>query len=386
MNRSLKFNSNLALLHAIRGLAAFYVVVFHARYILWSGGREYLAQFPRETWNILDYLLFSIGMLFTAGSQMVMIFFVLSGFFIAMSIESLKGSLVDKLKIFYSVRFTRIYIPYIASAVLGILVLFLVSKMAPGLEQANLTRSFNNGLAEAQEHETFSNFMYSLLFLKHQQYIGYNFAYWSLLYEAIFYLVVPFVYQYKKAYLVVSAILFVAGMFILNLFWINNILLKFIFEYNFYFAIGQAIYIYREQLSVYAKRNWFKVFSIAGSIILFSCFNVLALMKQLFWSDFLAAVTAGILIIICLNYDLKNNLIVRGVKKLGEMSYSLYLVHIPVLILVYGFYYRLTGATKFFGQNYLIAVLCAVVVSWIFYRIIEKPSLSVIKKIKQLLG
>lgn len=38
-------------LHAIRGWAAFLVVIAHAKYPFWSGGTEYLEKFPRNTWG-----------------------------------------------------------------------------------------------------------------------------------------------------------------------------------------------------------------------------------------------------------------------------------------------------------------------------------------------
>lgn len=49
----------LDILHALRGFCAFYVVVYHAKFLLWSGGTEYLRVSPglvgahRNTWPSL---------------------------------------------------------------------------------------------------------------------------------------------------------------------------------------------------------------------------------------------------------------------------------------------------------------------------------------------
>ncbi|NLA25012.1 MAG: hypothetical protein GX879_08605 [Bacteroidales bacterium] len=41
------------LLHSIRGFAAFIVVIAHAKFPFWSGGKEYVAKFPRTDWEYL---------------------------------------------------------------------------------------------------------------------------------------------------------------------------------------------------------------------------------------------------------------------------------------------------------------------------------------------
>ncbi len=383
MKKVQHLGDKLPLLHAIRGIAAFYVVVFHAKFILWSGGREYLSQFPRSTWNVWDYCMFSVDMLFSAGSQMVMIFFVLSGFFIAMSLENIKGTVTQKLKTFYSVRFIRIYIPYIASIILAVLVLIWISYFSPGLFQLNADREFNNRLIAANKDLTFTNLARGLIFDKNEEYIGFNYAYWSLLYEGIFYLIIPFIYQFKRYYLLISAAFFVAGIFIMNAFHFDNIYIKFLFEYNFYFAIGQAIYIYREQLSVMAQRRYYKTVAILCSIILFLAFNVLALVHQDFWANFLASAMAALLIVLFINYDTKSTLFVKKTKQLGEMSYSLYLVHIPTLIFTYVLLYKYSGKTVFYDHIYFVGVIVSLFVGWFFFKFIEKPSLVLIKKIKR---
>ena len=54
------YKAKFPLLHAIRGVAAMYVVVYHAKFILWSGGTDYLTKYPRASWSVFDYFKFAI--------------------------------------------------------------------------------------------------------------------------------------------------------------------------------------------------------------------------------------------------------------------------------------------------------------------------------------
>lgn len=384
MTKIENYKAKFPLLHAIRGVAAMYVVVYHAKFILWSGGTEYLSKNPRASWSVLDYVKFAVDLITTAGSQMVMIFFVLSGFFIAMSLENARGSFVHRLKLFYLVRFTRIYIPYIASIIIGVGVLLWIQQFVPDLYQAESQREFNNRLIVAHDNLSFSNFLKSLAFLKNKEYIGFNFAYWSLLYEGIFYLIIPFVFQRKTIYLFVSFLLFLSGTFVIALYHPSHIFMKYLFEYNFYFALGQFIYIYKEQiLAKFDGRNY-KAVLLTAALILFVLFDALALLKQHFWSGIVAGISVFCLIIVFLKYDFKNTWLIKGIIKLGEISYSLYLVHIPVLIFIYSLIYMFTKELVFYNRIWYVAgVLISVMAGILLYNTAEKPSMKLINRIKK---
>src|SRR5690554_895399 len=103
-----KLDSNkLTLIHGIRGVAATIVVFCHAKFLFWVGGTEFLMRFPTADWGILDYVFFAFDMSTSNGTAMVVMFFVLSGFFIAYSYQTNLWKLFD----FYRIRFLRVYIP-----------------------------------------------------------------------------------------------------------------------------------------------------------------------------------------------------------------------------------------------------------------------------------
>jgi peptidoglycan/LPS O-acetylase OafA/YrhL len=115
--------SNLRNLHIIRGLAALYVALGHAKVVFWVGGREYIDKFPRSEWGIIDYLLFALDLFSSSAQEFVIVFFVLSGFFIAYSFDKNNWSW----KGFYANRALRIYPPYIASAIFAVAVIFFIN-------------------------------------------------------------------------------------------------------------------------------------------------------------------------------------------------------------------------------------------------------------------
>jgi peptidoglycan/LPS O-acetylase OafA/YrhL len=378
-----KSTSNLPLLHAIRGLAAFYVVVFHSKFMLWSGGRDFLIKFPQSSWNIFDYLKFGIDMLFNGGVQMVMIFFVLSGFFIAMSLDKNNNKpVLQKLKTFYLIRIVRIYIPYLASILISVMALYFVARFSPDLYSLKSNRQFNSSLIVAYNDITFGNFLKALYFDYNKEYIGFNYAYWSLLYEGIFYLIVPFIQSFKKQYLVISCIFFLSGIIMQDFFETNNVFLKFLFQFNFYFAIGQAIYLFRKNIADFLAVRKLKKPLVVGAIVLFLAFDTLATMHFEFWANFLSAISGGFLLILFLNYEIKSNYFIKSIKGLGKISYSLYLVHIPTLVFIYALLYHFTGTVVFYNRIYFIGVAASLVTGYVLYKIAEQPSIKLIKKIK----
>lgn len=359
-----------------------YVVVFHSKFILWSGGREYLRQFPRDSWKFWDYLNFGITLSFSSGVQMVMIFFVLSGFFISMSLDKKSRSFYQKLKTFYTVRAIRIYVPYLMSIALAVSVLILSKILSPGLFNVEIGRELNTRLPIAFSDLTVYNFLKSVIFLFNEEYIGFNLVYWSLLYEGIFYLIVPFVQLIMKEYLIISTILFALGVTLPYIFDNGNPLIRYVFQYNFYFALGQALFHYRSQISGFLGNKNFKVYFITASLLMLIIFNVLVLAKFKVWANLLAACSGALLMVTFLNYKINNNYFIQFITFLGKISYSLYLVHIPVLLIIYSLIHSLTGKTVLYAFEYLLGCIISIPVGWLFYVLAEAPSIQWIKKVK----
>ena len=123
---------NLKYLHIIRGFAAFFVLLAHAKWPFWIGGNAFLKQTSFWQLSILDKLGLILALLSSNGTAMVVTFYVLSGFIITHSYEKNKWTY----KQFLVNRSLRIYIPYVASAVLAGVLLIASYKLASPLFDA----------------------------------------------------------------------------------------------------------------------------------------------------------------------------------------------------------------------------------------------------------
>ena len=195
---------NLKYLHIIRGIAALYVALGHAKVIFWVGGEKYLQKFNRADWGITDYLVFATDMFSSSAQEFVIVFFVLSGFFINHSFTVNKWSMRD----FYTARSIRIYLPYIASIFFSLLVFFLITIINPEIFSGKLTRVIDQRVVNSYNELDIGSLFLSILFLPKTDYIACNFAYWSLFHEAVFYLLLPLIIRSKKSFYLLSAFLF----------------------------------------------------------------------------------------------------------------------------------------------------------------------------------
>jgi peptidoglycan/LPS O-acetylase OafA/YrhL len=70
--------------------------------------------------------------------------------------------------------------------------------------------------------------------------------------------------------------------------------------------------------------------------------------------------------------------------KLGDISYTLYLNHLPLLMLVYAFITSYTGKLVFYSRiPYYSGVVIAVLLAIPLYFITEKPSVAYLKKLRR---
>ena len=374
-------SDKLTLLHSLRGFAALFVAICHAKWIFWSGGTQYIKVYPRETWNILDYVLFAIDMVFSNGTSMVMVFYVLSGFFIAYSFHKNNWSLGE----FYFNRTLRIYIPYLASIGLSFGAMYLAKEIFPTFANNSESKDFNQYMVESYKYQSLSVLKRTLFFLRASGiYFGSNFVVWSLLFEMYFYIIVPFIYKGSKTFLILSGMIFFITTFDLNedLFNSFNIVHRFFLKYAFYFGIGLFLYDWMENRP---PEKRFKLQHVLFfSIVFFGLTLLGGVVKEFFnISLWFGALWGCSVIIIFLDYDIKSNIVIRFFKFLGKISYSLYLVHIPTYFVLSALLWKYSGNNFFYSRIYWLPVLVAILVSTIFYYLVEDVSLKIISNWKK---
>jgi peptidoglycan/LPS O-acetylase OafA/YrhL len=70
--------------------------------------------------------------------------------------------------------------------------------------------------------------------------------------------------------------------------------------------------------------------------------------------------------------------------RLGDISYSLYLNHLPILLLTYSLITLYTGQLVFYSRApYYSGVVIAVLLTIPLYKIIEQPSVAFLKKLRK---
>lgn len=365
----------LDILHALRGFCALYVVIFHAKFILWSGGTEYLKMFPRASWSPMQYLAFIADMLSSAGYEMVIFFFVLSGFFIRYAqVKKYRPTLR-----FYLNRIVRIYPSYLASLVLGGIILVYLAEAHPALLTVALGRELNANLLGAW-HElhpfTFRALARAAVFHKvGEQYFGLNNVYWSLLPEALFYLSVPLAFWKPRYYYVLSAACYVLGLVAAKIGIDVGFFVGFAFYYNAYFALGVGLY----DLVVTSPR-WVQTFRRGNGMMLAAVlvFLLLALVVAAalhlrLLSGPLASLLAVLSVLVLLAGRVnRQNLLIRFFHEIGIFSFSLYLYHFPLLLLSYAGLVAITGNPINYARYYWLAIPLVTAASFALYYVTER--------------
>jgi peptidoglycan/LPS O-acetylase OafA/YrhL len=374
----------LDILHSLRGFCAFYVVVFHAKYILWSGGTSYLISVPRNTWTIKNYFAFVLDMASSAGYEMVIFFFVLSGFFIRYA-QLKKQRPAGK---FYLNRIIRIYPPYLASLLLAGLVLAYIANYHPQLLTTSIGRELNAGLLHAwQEIHPLkvSVVGQTLLFLKPgANFFGYNNVYWSLLPEALFYLIIPLAFWKPKYYYALSGVAYIFGLAapIMKLPAIMGS--DFLFSYNSYFALGMALYdlVSRRPswLNAFRRVNgWWLVVILPLLLLLLivvAALNINSISGLL--SALLAVLSVSTLLAGRIN---RQNILVRTFHEVGIFSFSLYLYHFPLLILCYAALVRYTGVMVNYDHYYWLLLPVVIAGCYVLYYVTERLAVKYFRQI-----
>ena len=366
----------LDILHALRGFCAFYVVVYHAKYILWSGGTEYLVKFPRATWTPLQYLSFAADISSAAGVGMVIFFFVLSGFFIRYAqLKKHRATLR-----FYLNRAVRIYPSYLASLVLGSCVIVYLAHQHPQLLTTALGRELNTGLLGTWQemHLPLAATAQSLLFLRPGTFfVGYNQVYWSLLPEALFYLSVPLAFWRVRYYYVLSAACFLVGTGAVALHFNTSFFGGYLFTYNAYFALGAGLY------DVVTRRpGWLAAFRRINGVwlaltlsVLFVVLVATSALQHPLATGPLAAVLAVLSVSVLLAGRVnRQNPVIRLFHEIGIFSFSLYLYHYPLLILCYAGLSAMTGALVIYPRYYWLCIPLVTAGCFALYYVTERPA------------
>lgn len=352
-------------LDSLRGFAALIVVLRHL-HLMWETDTQ-----PAPT-----ILSFFLGLLNSFGNGALMLFFVLSGFVLALQAVDGKPQFYFT---FVTRRVFRIYVPYLAALAVSVAGAFWLHGI--------ITRG-------GWFHECWSEPVNWRLVGQHVLFLGdfdtaqFDPPIWSLVHEMRISLVFPFLCGLVLRLKGKWCLAIVAGLTLCTIVLTRRPLqvdpaLANSLHFAGFFVLG--IYLAREKSRLGA---WFRFQRRPAKILLGAAFLFLSLFanslstgytgeflgRSLFYmSQWLMALGGGGVIIVSLNSASCNRVLSwRPIHFLGQISYSLYLWHFVVLLYCVHLLY---------GRIPLLAILClvlvlSIVVSWYFYRWILVPSIN----------
>jgi peptidoglycan/LPS O-acetylase OafA/YrhL len=356
---------NIKYLHIVRGLAALLVVVFHAKFIFWVGGTIYKQEMGLH--SIADYFLFAIDMLSSCGKECVVVFFILSAFVIKHSFSGHHYTWTN----FYTIRLIRIYWPFICSLVFSILMLVICIKYINPHIHAPGFREYNTRLVDAYDKLSIGQVIKTIFFIDKGEFAGFNYAYWSLGHELIFYLLFPLYNKLNKYKLFIAAAIFTTVFLVTGweicyyqIFFVAGLLL-----YDYFFNHSHTPVIKNKMFYGVILAALFVAVNVSNKMVSEKCSDMVTLIFSFFIFDYVLYFIKR-----------KNGLLM----KLGDISYSLYLNHLPLLLLYYTLITLYTGKLVFYSRiPYYSGVIVAVLLTIPLYLIMEKPSVAYLKKLRK---
>ena len=312
-------------LDLIRGVSAVAVMLYHLRGLFFVD-YQFLASK-----SLLSNVLYAVT---GYGHQAVMVFFVLSGYFIGTSVMESVGKLQWSWRTYLVSRLTRLYLVLFPALVLGALwdrIGMRIPQAAP-LYYDSLYKF--NGPSVALR-STVPVFLGNFFFLQSiiSPVFGSNGPLWSLSYEFWYYIVFPALILATAAWVGTRIRVLYAGLALFLLWFVGP-------QISFYFLIWLAgVLVGRLQ-----RATRFKSTSAALPLS-----TVLIFVGALAWSrkhrlssdlltDFIVAFCFALWLYTLLlrSREDASPAYVHGAKKLAGFSYTLYLTHFPALLLLRG--------------------------------------------------
>ena len=364
---------HISALDSLRGYASLTVVLHH-----------YSAVFPA---TIEKHKILGLYNYVTTGKQAVILFFILSGYVLSLSMK-------NKINYFQFVvrRVFRIY-PLYFVVVLVLLLLFHISSYGVLLRYMGAD-SFSITIDSKFIINTLS-LITSVIYpysnsngVENKVAFPFDIVTWSLTYEILVSLFFPFMYYlYLKCRIIQSALLLAIHLisaYLLLVFTQN--LLAYIYFYSAFFALG--IFIYKNHY-FFSKLKLSNIWIFFGFILFAGDANNIilpAMLKMnLLNSDFLTAIGSSILIVLCTNnLSFKKFISLFSHFNIGKVSYSIYLLHLPINWLLFYIFMDLLnlkvyGFTAFVVK--FLAIILLIILSNITYKYIEKPFIKLSKVI-----
>lgn len=354
-------NENFIWLDFIRGVAALIVVFGHLRALTFEPYNE------ENKSSIIEKAFYFFSSDF--GSMAVLIFFVLSGFFIVRSIDNVYNIGKWSFKNYLIARFSRLYTVLIPALLFTWIFDSLAYSISPGApfytgSIDHLSRNYPLSRLD------WGHFFGSLLFLQRIviEPFGSNGPLWSLSYEFWYYILFPLAYLafqlnwsnrnkhlYASLFLVISIFL-----------WIYNE--NIIIYFTLWLMGGFSYMIYKRQYQ--AKRRTLLTGLVILLLITIMVIGRLHLIPMILSNFLLGLVAAWTIYLLTFS---KSKSFVKMSTFLSNISYTLYLTHFPLLAFftsICGFYNQRFGLSSviLFFLFFSLSIFFSYCFWWLFER------------------
>ncbi len=357
-------------LDGLRGVAAL-VVVFHHSLLTLPSIAEYPTVPPLG--SLVWWIEVSPLKIFSAGAEAVLVFFVLSGFVLVLPVLRLRH--YDWVS-YYFRRSIRLYLPVVASIALAAVIILLTQRVA-----------FGNGSAWVSAWSipapTPGIFAQALDIFETGNLV--NNPLWTLRWEIIFSLALP-LFAYGAMMLRRWWLLAIAG--VLLVVFVGVLKNVAVFQYLPVFLAGSLLAVNAERLSLWSEqirgRRWVSpawcALLLGGFALLIArwmCASIGAIPYLIPLLTALSFVGAVIVVAVAfLWHPFATVLTIAPSRWLGRVSFSLYLVHVPIII---------ASANLFGADHRLLALAVSVpvslVVAELFARFVEAPAHRLSKRV-----
>jgi peptidoglycan/LPS O-acetylase OafA/YrhL len=325
------------------------------------------------------------------GHQAVIIFFILSGFLIG-------GSIIENLNHFkfkdYLInRLSRLWTVLVPCLVLTFLIDLILQNYAPEILNGNYRTVLNSGPELSLFDNSLLTFFGNIFFLQNifVKTYGTLDPVWSLANEFWYYILFPlllgflgFLERYKN----ISFRIF----FLLLFFIIITLLPRSILNYSLLWLLGCVVYL----ISKTIKFQQFK-FQFFLSLFLFLIVTTKTRFGLIILSNFIDDLILGVFFSYFLLLTTKLNLKKKSFLhylynkiffKLSNISYTLYLMHFPIVLLIFKFFldYEKKNFDSLNLLYYLLFLLNIILFSYILWFLFEKNTYRIRVKLKKLIN
>ncbi|PHN94580.1 hypothetical protein CSC80_04330 [Maribacter sp. 6B07] len=375
------YNTRNYTLDFIRGVSALIVMSGHLRIALYKDFSE--------LGNVENSSLVEKGFYFITGlgHEAVMVFFVLSGYFVG-------GSVIKNQKYFSSknyliARLSRLWVPLLPILIFTIIIDYFIGIASPELLNGNYYSILNSG-PKTDYSISFLTFLSNMSFLQtiFTPVYGTNGPLWSLAYEFWYYILFPILMilsNFIKRNILSKIIGGILAIFIVR-FMPLEMLQGFLI-----WLFGAAVYLITTKK--YIQTNVIFILS-SFSLFIFSLLNSkFEFSKDLInnYNDIFTGISFSFFLISIINYQIPNFKFLN-LKKfsfwISEISYTLYITHFPIVLLIYSNYYLGKQLTFNFNSNLQFTAwfLLLIFISILFWYLFERNTPIIRKKVKGLIS